>query len=922
MDRDVFLGPIAKAQAALACLACLACVATWVTGCRDRPRAPPAPLATLASLDRVEVAGCAAVVSGPICEVPDDRVVRVALPESARDALFFTGTANARAVPIDGDAHVYRVELGAGASELRAEATDSGARRAWTLRLRPRTSPPDAVTEARALREQGKLAEAAALLEARARDAPNEADRSTFESALARVDIALGETSRAADRLARTMEAHAVAGRTSAGIDDLFARVFLLINERRFVEARTLIARGAERSTDFFDGRFMARFFEGVLARETGDARAALRKLEEAQAMAERLGELRFARMAAIDRALALNELARADDALTVFRALEGSSDLPPCQRSDIAANVGWILLGSAASQADGPPRGDPRAPLAAALALVAPTGACPDQRREGNVRTNLAWATLEHGDPKAARAELARARDVLPRPDAIVARFRIDLEGRIALAEGAPRDALAAYDRLAALARGASAVGDGWRAADGRAAALAAMGRARDAVDASAEAERLLDEESRGVPVGEGRAGFLGARERSARRRVELLLDAKSPAAALVAARASRARGLAVLERRDRIAALDDARRARLESALGAYRAARDAIAREAADDWSLPLKDLVRVVAARKSRERALQSMLEETMSALPTIAVASRALPLPNTGERLVAYFPLLRGWVAFVADGVTVTAARLGEIDRHASPDELGHALLDPLRERLAGATRIRLLVHGALADIDLHALPLDGAPLVARAPVEYALDFGALAAMPPNSGSLVVADPTSDLPAARREGRAVAASLVGARLLEGDSATRDAVATALGGTALFHYAGHGLFGGLEGWTSELPFADSSLGVADILAMPRPPRQVVLAACDSARTSRVGEASALGVAQAFLAAGSDVVIAATREVRDDVAAEIVLAFYDARAKDPKLDLASALRVAQTTVGMQKAPTAWSAFRALTR
>lgn len=895
-------------------------LATSVSGCRDRPR--EAPVAAPLALEHVEHAGCAAIVSGPICELPDDGVLRVALPATVQDARFFAGAEKARATPLASDGHVYAVEVNAGAPELRVEATDGAARRAWSLRLRPRTPTPDAVTEARRLRDQGKLAEAAALLAARAREAASDAERTALESALARVEIARGETSRAADRLATTAEAHATAGRTSASVDDLFARVFLLVNERRFVESRALVARGAERSTDYSDGRFMARFFEGVLARETGDLRTALRKLEEAQAMAERLGQSRFARMAAIDRSIALNEVARADDALAVLHGLESAGEAAPCERSDLAAGVGWILLGAADANLDGPPPADARAPLEAALALVVPTGACPDQRREGNVRTNLAWAVLERGDAKGARAELARARSVLPRPDAQVARFWLGLEGRIALAEGAPRDALASYDRLAALARGASAVGDGWRAADGRAAALAAMGRARDALEASAEAERLLDEESLGVPLGEGRAGFLGARERSARRRVELLLDANSPAAALAAARAARARGLAVLERRDRIAALDDARRARLEAALGAYRAARDALAREAADDWSLSSAHLAKVLLARKTRERAMQATLEETMSALPSIAAASRALPAAGTGERVVAYFPLARGWVAFVADGVTVTAARLGEVDPRGSPEALGHALLDPLRERLAGATRIRLLVHGALGDVDLHALPFDGAPLLARAPVAYALDLGVSSAAAPDDGTLVVADPTSDLPAARGEGRAIAASLPGTQLLEGGAATRAAVAAALGGTALFHYAGHGLFGGPEGWASELPLADSSFGVADILAMARPPQQVVLAACDAARASSAGRAPALGIAQAFLAAGSDVVIAATREVGDDVAAEIVLALYDARAKDPKLDLASALRVAQTTVGAQKAPTTWSAFRALTR
>lgn len=93
---------------------------------------------------------------------------------------------------------------------------------------------------------------------------------------------------------------------------------------------------------------------------------------------------------------------------------------------------------------------------------------------------------------------------------------------------------------------------------------------------------------------------------------------------------------------------------------------------------------------------------------------------------------------------------------------------------------------------------------------------------------------------------------------------------------LPGAALFHYAGHGTFAGFAGWDSVLGLADGSrLTLGDLLALDRAPRWVVLSSCEGGRTSDQAPGEGIGLAHAFLLAGTEAVVAAT-EPADDLSA----------------------------------------------
>src|SRR5262249_20258623 len=147
----------------------------------------------------------------------------------------------------------------------------------------------------------------------------------------------------------------------------------------------------------------------------------------------------------------------------------------------------------------------------------------CGRKWQRANVLVNIAWASVERGDLAKARANLEEAKAALAAPGATLAFALAYVDARVALAEKEPRRVREASDRLTRLAKATGLPEHAWRAADLRSEALAQLGDFDAALRASEEAEGILEDLSRSIPLGDGRDSFLGAREQSARRRVEL---------------------------------------------------------------------------------------------------------------------------------------------------------------------------------------------------------------------------------------------------------------------------------------------------------------------------------------------------------------------------------------------------------------
>lgn len=233
-----------------------------------------------------------------------------------------------------------------------------------------------------------------------------------------------------------------------------------------------------------------------------------------------------------------------------------------------------------------------------------------------------------------------------------------------------------------------------------------------------------------------------------------------------------------------------------------------------------------------------------------------------------------------------------------------------ALLDPVQ----GLDRVTVLPTGRLRGVDLHAATLHGQPLLARVQVVYALDLGLDESVPEEGEDLLIADPTQDLPAARAEAEVVAAAWPGSHRLLGDAATQEAVLTALSGASRLHYAGHAEFVDAERLSSALPLArGGSLRLADVLALPSAPAQVVLSGCETGRSATGAPVEELGLAQAFVLAGSQEVVATTRPLDDVLGSTMARSLYAAQGS-----LVARLRAAQLEALAQSPESDWASYR----
>jgi tetratricopeptide (TPR) repeat protein len=918
-------------------------------GAKLRNRGDPAIAPPLRGL---EFAGCSAVSEGPVCELTEGTTLRVWLPlGAARYRIDADGAplAPSRRADVQGGTLVH-VAVPEGAHELRVTEEATGHAFHLALRAAPAIAWLD---DAQELRDTGKLREACAAIGAHLATATG-TTRARAIGLLARIHLAQGELDASVKELRDAIALDRQVGSLSAEADDTFALVFALDQRLfRFGEAREALTHVARALESYPEGRAREPFYDALLVADAYELHSAMLKFKEAERRAERLGMTRLEKNAQRSYAIYLGHLGRRSDALPLRRDLAARSEgTPPCDQVDLLDAVGLFTLRSldageagaptlALARTPGtrgpvPPAQAPAPPavdleeaeraLTSAAALF--PGACPDVNRHAGVLLDLAEVAQRRGRLAVARERLAEARRSVPNPQSVIALAASALEARLDLDEGDPARALAAYEILASAA-GPTILPE-WRYATelGRGEAYEALGRFDEALASYAEAEATVNDQSLLVPMAEGRASFVADREKSARLRIDLLLRRGRSADALASARASRARPLAAFQRAARLERLPIEKRKEWERSIESYRRLRDGLEREAADVWKWSTERVARERTAREARNAELRAALDGAFSALAAQAPNADPPPPPRPDELIVAYHPGRDGWIGFGLSQRGLVTFRFDELAPNATPEETAERLLGPLRAELERAKQIRVLPYGALRRIDFHALPWNAAPLVESVAVTYGFDEPS---PPPGpsavaKAALIVADPSGDLPVAKREAEAVSSAL---RLLPGwtvrqltnDEAVSTSVRDALGRASLFHYAGHGWFGGRAGFESALGLAEGgSLTVGDVLALPRVPGLVILAGCETARSTDDTGSVGLGLAHAFVAAGSRGVIAPVRPVEDSLAARVSEALY---ASFPRgdFDAAIALRAAQHEVRERFPDSDWAAFRLVT-
>jgi CHAT domain-containing protein len=328
-----------------------------------------------------------------------------------------------------------------------------------------------------------------------------------------------------------------------------------------------------------------------------------------------------------------------------------------------------------------------------------------------------------------------------------------------------------------------------------------------------------------------------------------------------------------------------------------------------------------------------RTLARLVESASSGLA--GPASRGAPSedvpsaePEETDDPVAPAPPLQALKLALRGGGTVTL----DTGSLRASRRLYDLLVRPLRHDLPSSPGARLTIvgHGPLLKLSFAGLQDDkGRYLLESYALHYTPAIGVLnrAALRKGpraaaDGALLIADPAlskalaadnklGPLAGARREAQDVV-RLLRPRHVEvrmGAAAGEDRVRQAMGGKAIIHFATHGVvrdddpdnaflaLGSDPGGT-----ADGRLTAGEIYGLRLDADLVFLSACRTA-AGQVSADGVVGLTRAFLSAGAPSVVATLWDVSDEVARDVVHAFYASLRRSG--DKAAALRDAQLTV-----------------
>ncbi len=793
----------------------------------------------------------------------------------------------------------HRIAVPSDRERLVIEVEERGVRARWSLRFEA-IELPAALVEAKAARDAHDEAEAARKVEPLTQHAAVEV-RTAALGIRGRARYWLGDIDGGLADLRRAIREERAAGLSVAQTRDVAALAHFLTSQARYADAVEALALMEPLAATSHEARILGPYHASINAKEYGDVRTAMRLQLVALEEAERLDLGWVAQAVRSLRAGLLVVLGRFGEAETLdAAALLHAADANACTRAAVVHNVGRHALMK--SEADG--RARPRAVERLREALRLYGRRCPRASSLLNVSTTTARAELMFGRVEAAEALVERVATSTAPMDA---RDRIELQqvmAELAVARGDEARALSAYERLETIAELGDLTLHRWQALVGKARILRRRQDLEGAVFALERAERLVDRRLLVVPLGEGRDASVRRFEVSARMLVESLLDLGRVDEAARAGLRSRSRALAVLQWANRVSTMSPDLRTRWYTALAHYRRTRRDAETAQADVWRLTNAELRATRRARSALRETSQVAFEEALSLLRYREASTPGFGPVAPGELRLQLHPLVEGWVLVWSTAEHVREVRIAELPPLDDVEALSRAIVAPVADRLASVRRVVVVAQGEAAHIPYAALSNRGVPLGRSHEVVHGTMAAARGRADVLAGkrALVVIDPTQDLASAEREGSAIVAHLerLGweVRVLRGEEATYERFMAELDGgdIGLLHYAGHAKDEGIDGRGSALALArEGELTAMDVLALRDAPGVVTLSACSAAaRRDRV--APGLNLAQAFVAAGASVVIAAATVVDDEQTRRIMSSIYRSPFGGPEDVIAS--------------------------
>lgn len=627
-------------------------------------------------------------------------------------------------------------------------------------------------------------------------------------------------------------------------------------------------------------------------------------------------------------QALVLAELGDFEGASAAARASIDGPAHPYVAHCDVAAmrvNLAWVLLQGA--ERTGTSWHEAEDELVAAVGMMEDeVNGCSNEAL-AMTHLNLARLSLLRGAPQAASLWLDEAAMVpadTASPELLGELYM--LRARAGLAAGDLADARDAADQATSLRDLPSDLE--LDILTTRAALSEADGRVFDAKELHEHAHRMTLARLGGLGHDQGAQRFVFDRLHVARGLVQLLHGLGDADGAFKVAREAASAEWRLLARRSALVRTSAAS----EAGRRTYLELRTEAERVLIERWDLPVAERASLAATSKRN-----AALHEAGVLGDAIAVDLATLPLraPEVGEVLLLYLHIaddqFLGFAATVSGVVTanIDLAVLSPPSSATNAAKLAtwsERLLGPFTETIAAAERVRVLPSFGMQAVPFHALPWNDGPLLAHTAVEYSLDLPLIQAphgVQPRS-ALVIGDPLGDLEGARQEAEQVTDALhtrgMVTQRLVGRAAEGLAVRAWLPQVDHLHYAGHSESAGRFGWRGLLRLSqDTTLTIADIIALDRVPGTISLLSCDGGVVNGDPRGQTTALAMAFLFSGSHAVLASSIRLPATEAPAIAAALYGSPEGVMGIDLRSAYRTALLgPLARTVAPSTWQSLR----
>jgi CHAT domain-containing protein len=488
-----------------------------------------------------------------------------------------------------------------------------------------------------------------------------------------------------------------------------------------------------------------------------------------------------------------------------------------------------------------------------------------------------------------------------------------------------------------------------------GLARAYAELGRTDDALAASREAVRYVEDIRADLGDSDLRSGYFEGKQGIYQQAVFLALQAQHPDEAFDLAERSRSRTFldllgnnTTLSKGRTRALVDEEVRLRARLSEAQARAQEGAESPES-DRARAQIEALDRDYRAFLARVRK-ESLEQASLMAVEPVTLTEIQGLLP-AGVTLLEYLVGDSGGAVWVVDRELSTVvmlpgdrqsliaevrkfrtaiikqAPIGDVQNQARA--LYRRLLEPARPEIRG-TRVVIVPHGVLHYLPFGALrstngrwlvqDLSLSTLPSASVLRYLADKGTGA----SSQTLVVGNPDLGaelaLPWAEREARMVGQREPGSTVLVRGEATESQVKKLVGSAGMVHLATHGELSEDDPLSSAVLLVpgsgeDGRLEVREVFALDLHARLVVLSACETGlgKLSRGDEL--VGLQRAFLYAGTPAVVTTLWKVDDRATFELVRSFYGRLEGAGPVE---ALRQAQLeTMRAFPHPYAWAAF-----